>query len=213
MTTSTRGRDLLRALKQSAGSAGPDLCLKVGEPPLAWLRPLATEAGRQVPEDVARLTEWRNANVGAFLTQFTATPARTSAWLASAIASDDCRILFMIDDRSGRTVGYMGLAYIDWDASYGEADSIVKGLPTEKGLATQAIETLIGWARGSLGLANIGVRVRSDNPAIEFYRRVGFVELRRTPLVSSEHDGGISWRESDNGGPAPIHLVHMRHTR
>lgn len=213
MTAAASGRELLRALKDSAGRPGPGLCLRVGQPTVAWLRPVASAADRQDPRDVERLSSWRNANVGAFLTEFNATPARTAAWLAADIAGNDTRILFMIDDSAGVTVGYMGLAYIDWDLGYGEADSIVKGLATGKGLATQAIDTLMQWARGSLGLATIGVRVRSDNPALGFYRRVGFVEWRRSPLVRSEREGLVVWHEASDGTPSPLSLVHMRHTQ
>lgn len=211
MNTPVAGRELLRVLKRSAGLPGPQLCLKVGAPAIAWLRPVATEPERQDPLDLERLSEWRNANVGAFLTEFQATPARTSAWLANDISGNDTRALFMIDDASGQTVGYMGLAYINWDGSYGEADSIVKGIPTEKGLAALAIDSLIQWARGSLGLKTIGVRVRSDNKALAFYEKVGFVELRRVPLVRTEHDGQVNWREHHDGAPSSLSLVHMRY--
>ena len=205
------GPELIQALKFSAGGTGPQFCLPVGKPAFAWMRPVAMQSARQSKQDVELLTKWRNANVGAFLTEFVATQARTSAWLAGEFARDDSRILFMLDDDSGETVGYMGLAYIDWSSGYGEADSIVKGVPTRKGLATVALTTLIDWAKGSLGLSTIGVRVRSDNPALGFYLKLGFVELRRNAMVRTESCGQVSWHEDTEITSSSPSLVHMRH--
>ena len=95
--------------------------LPVGDPARAWLRPAGSDAA-----DTARLTEWRNRFVRAFLTEFEATEERTSHWLKESVAPDETRILFMLDLPDGGTVGYLGLAFIDWESGRGEADAVVR---------------------------------------------------------------------------------------
>ena len=206
-----KGRDLLNSVK-AAASAPPCLGIPVGKPTRAFLRPVITYGADEASEDVYRLSIWRNKFVTAFLTEFEATPERTARWLREAIANDDSRILFMVDDLEGNTFGYIGLAFIDWDKSAGEADSVVRGARAEPGLMTEVLRTLLTWARGQLGLETIGVRVRSDNPALTFYEKFGFREIERVPLVRSDRDNMVVWAEDPGHAPespeAP-HLVHM----
>ena len=121
-----KGRDLLNSVK-AAASEQPCLGIPVGKPIRAFLRPVITAGADENSEDVYRLSIWRNKFVTAFLTEFEATPERTARWLREGIAKDDSRILFMVDDLEGNTFGYIGLAFIDWDKSAGEADSVVRG--------------------------------------------------------------------------------------
>lgn len=202
----------LQAIKQAACGAS-SLCLPVGYPPRVLLRPVSTTVGRLDAKDVKVLTEWRNRYVTSFLTEFQATENRTADWLTRSVGPDGTRILFMVDGISDAiTIGYMGLAFIDWDRHYGEADAIVRGLPAERGVMRQALVTLLTWAKESLGLTSFGVRVRSDNPAISFYAALGFHTVRRVALRrTKEKDSGmIVWSE-DSGAPIeePF-LVHMK---
>src|SRR5688572_2674037 len=106
------GRSLLQHFKESAGKPRESVYLTVGNPPVALLRPVATDGRYINSADVELLTAWRNKFVTSFLTEFNATPAQTTHWLTKMIGPDDTRILFMIDDLAGRTFGYMGLAFI-----------------------------------------------------------------------------------------------------
>src|SRR5580704_10928644 len=112
-----RGLALLTAIKESAGLT-PCLSIVVGQPPIALLRPVATEPDRMDRDDVQRLTDWRNRHVRSFLTEFVATPARTSRWLTTSVRGNSSKVLFMVDEISGRTVGYMGLDCIEWGTGY-----------------------------------------------------------------------------------------------
>lgn len=206
-------RDFLREFKATAGLPGPNLALRVGRPTIGWLRVVGTRAGQQDDADLDRLSRWRNANHGAFLTEFEATPKRTSRWLSEVVAPDDSRILFMLDDPNGSTVGYMGLAFIDWDKRKVEADAIVRAEPAPKGIAREALLTLLDWARFTLGLDSVGVRVRADNPALAFYRNLGFVESRRVPLRKEALDDMHVLVEAPDEPDPPTYLVHMRLTR
>src|SRR6188472_3858133 len=100
-------------MKAAAGSGAVELCLPVGRPVACLLRPVATRPDRLSRADVACLTAWRNRFVGSFLTEFAATEARTARWLVETVGPSGGKILFMLDDPSGSTFGYMGLDFID----------------------------------------------------------------------------------------------------
>jgi RimJ/RimL family protein N-acetyltransferase len=198
-----RPRVLLTTMKASASPSLP-----VGDPPEAVLRPVDTR--RPSPGDVLVLTEWRNRFVASFLTEFDATEERTARWLTEAVGPDDTRVLFMVDDcRDGRTIGYMGLAFIDWEGGYGEADAVVRGREAPRGLMSKAMDAMLRWGREQLGLATLGVRVRSDNPAIDFYRKFGFLEVKRVPLRREDADDMVKWVEDEALSGGEPSLVHM----
>lgn len=203
------GRQLLTALKASINAREPSLSLAVGQPVEAVLRPVATRKDALNPNDVLVLTEWRNRFVTAFLTEFQANEERTARWLTEVVARDDSRILFMVDDVNGQTIGYMGVAFIDWDNRSAEADAIVRGLKAPPGLMSRAMRTMLSWAQGQLGLTKLGVRVRSDNRALEFYRKFGFEEVRRNPLRRTVEPDGIQWIEDPRLPKSEPSLVHM----
>lgn len=211
MAAEVAGKNLLQALKATAGSRGPVLSIPVGSPLKALLRPVATRAEALNKEDVRRLTEWRNRFVASFLTEFEATESRTAAWLANIVGPNGNKILFMVDDLSGNTLGYMGLDYLNWEKLYGEADAIVRGGEAPPGLMTTALKTLLAWANNQLGLQSLGVRVRSDNTALEFYRKMGFRDVETIPLRRVENKEGLSWVEDPSLPAGGVSLVHMEY--
>jgi RimJ/RimL family protein N-acetyltransferase len=200
----------MRAAKESTAPGQATLRLPVGRPPRGALRPVATQPGGTSAEDVRVLTDWRNRHVTAFLAEFDATDERTERWLVESVGPDDSRILFMVEDESGHTVGYMGLAFIGWEEGYAEADAVVRGADAPRGLFTQALESMWAWGRDTLGLTRLGVRVRSDNTAIAFYEKAGFHERHRVPLREErDEDGMLRWVEDPSLEPVEPSLVHM----
>ncbi len=207
-----KGRNLLNSVKATASNP-PCLGIPIGNPIKAFLRPVITVNADESSEDVYHLSVWRNKFVSAFLTEFEATPQQTAKWLREIISKDDSRILFMIDDVENNTFGYIGLAFIDWEKNSGEADSVVRGGVAIPGLMTEVMQTLLTWAQGQLGLETIGVRVRSDNPALSFYEKFGFQEIKRISLSKSETDNKIVWTEGEGNESTSSempHLVYMR---
>jgi RimJ/RimL family protein N-acetyltransferase len=206
------GRELLITLKANATANAPYLCIPVGLPVEAVLRPVATAAGRVDAGDVHVLTDWRNRFVSSFLTEFVATEPRTEQWLTEVVGPDPTRILFMLDDALGATVGYLGLAFIDWDNLTGEADAIVRGADTAPGVMARAMFTLLDWAREQLGLKSVGARVRSDNSALRFFLKFA-TETKRVPLRAVQEPDMIRWIEDETLVDAPISLVYITFTR
>jgi dTDP-4-amino-4,6-dideoxygalactose transaminase/RimJ/RimL family protein N-acetyltransferase len=169
----------------------------------------AVRAEDPTEADVARLTEWRNQHVRSFLTEFEATPDRTRGWLAR-VATDDTRILFMVEEQN-RAIGYVGLAFIDWDLGSAEADAVVRGESSQRGAMTAALRRVFQWARRELGIKRLGVRVLSDNPALAFYESFGFQEVRREALQRVVRTDCIAWEPvGKTDVPQGVRwLVHM----
>jgi hypothetical protein len=206
------GQELIQALKANSTANQPCLSLLVGSPVEAVLRPVATVAGKLNGNDVRVLTEWRNRFVKSFLTEFEATEARTETWLTNVVGPDPTRILFMLDDARGQTVGYLGLAFIDWEQRIGEADAIVRGAEVAPGVMAKALFTLLGWGYKQLALDIIGARVRSDNPSLRFFLKIG-KEIKRVPLRRIEESDMIRWVEDETLVTSPASLVYLAFDR
>ena len=209
MTRLADGKSLFAALKATAKGHGPSLVLPVAHDVPALLRPVATVPGHLDGDDVDLLTVWRNRHVKSFLSEFVATRERTSSWLTEQVHANAGKMLFMVETLDGKRVGHVGLGFIDWDKAYGEADAIVSGGASPKGLMKASLLVLMNWSRDVLGLNELAVRVRSDNPAVEFYRRVGFREVKRVPIRAQAMPDGIQWLESPHSSDHSVTLVHM----
>jgi len=201
----------LKELKKTAGSA-TELVLPVGKPIEAILRPVATTKHTINHVDVTLLSEWRNRFVKSFLTEFHSHDERTIEWLLNTVSKDTGKILFMIDTINGETIGHVGLGFIDWEKGYVEADAIVRGGIARKGLMKLILQHLLQWANNTLDLNNSWVRVRSDNPAVYFYQKVGFVESKRIPLSKIEDASSVTWYEDENGSEEAPALVYMKYS-
>lgn len=204
----SNGQQLLRYLKNTSGSGGVELVLRIPQFESYFLRPIPTRSDFLNPDDVVCLTEWRNRNAYSFLTEFLATESRTSTWLSHSVHDDPGKILFMIENKLGSPIGHMGLSSTDWKLSYVEVDAVVRGAASEKGLMSAALLSLIEWARNQLEIKNIGVRVLSDNPALTFYEKIGFTERRRVPLRKETYDSFNLWVEDEFMSSPSRHLVH-----
>lgn len=203
------GRQYLAAIKAKAAAGKPSLVLHIGDPPEAILRPIPTAPGCLDKKDVRLLSEWRNRFVKAFLTEFLAHDERTASWLSGFVHENEGKILFMVEDMAGNCIGHVGLGLIDWNTGYGEADAIVRGADAPRGLMKKALQTLLAWGKDQLGLVTLGVRVRSDNTALEFYKKVGFEEAKRVPLSVSEKPGFTAWIEDPANRHSKVSLVYM----
>lgn len=200
----SRGREILQEWKTN-----PEARIAVGDPAEAILRPVVTLDGSIRPGDVRVLTEWRNRFVTSFLTEFEATNERTERWLKEVVGPAPDRILFMLDDLSGRTIGYLGIAFIDWEKRTGEADHFVRGVGDMPGIMKKAALTLFRWAHRELGLTTaITARIRWDNPSLPFFLKIS-TENRRVPLRATEEPGMRRWVEDESLASSPAGLVYI----
>ena len=200
----TSGREVLRDWK-----AHPERKIPVGDPVEAFIRPVATTPGSINAADVRALTEWRNRFVTSFLTEFEANDAQTERWLIEVVGPDPERILFMLDDLNGRTIGYVGIAFIDWENLTGEADSVVRGVDDMPGIMKKAVLAMFRFAHHELGLTTaITARIRWDNPSLPFFLKIS-TENRRVPLRATEEPGMRRWVEDESLTSSPAGLVYI----
>jgi len=203
------GKQLLVSLKLTARPHGIVLKIPIGTPVCAFLRPVAINPEIIAHDDAVIMSEWRNLFVTHFLTEFHATTERTKSWLVNTVGPNDSKILFMLDLPDGTTVGHIGIDLIDWKTGYAEADAIVRGRDAPKGIMRESLLGTISWAKNQLGIKSVGVRVRSDNPALGFYIKIGFVETKRLPLRRIDSSDMVRWIEDVGYAEANIFLVYM----
>jgi perosamine synthetase len=163
-------------------------------------------------ELIDKLSQWRRENAFAYPSQFQVTNAGTAAWLRSKLLDIDDRILFMVLDKYGRTVGHLGFANALNDERELEIDNVVRGVKgTQPGLMSQAMQTLLDWADEMLGPQHISLRVFSDNEhAINFYRRLGFQDDQMLPLRKHVEASGTYYRSPEAGDVAEADKYFLR---
>jgi perosamine synthetase len=134
---------------------------------------------------ISDLARWRASAQFAFPTRFPVSIEGTRRWLRTGLLDVTDRVLFLVCDRHGHAVGHLGFA--DAAAADGsmEIDNVVRG---ERGLARglmgEALDALIDWAEELFAPERILLHVFDDNGhAIGFYRRHGFHDAGRVPLV------------------------------
>ncbi|MGF0537430.1 GNAT family N-acetyltransferase [Agrobacterium sp. ES01] len=137
---------------------------------------------------IGKLTDWRNANMQFFLTQFTATPERTKTWLDQVVFKTPTQLMFLIyagDDM----IGHFG--FKDLTADDVMLDNAMRG---ERGghpkLLQIAGRALIEWLFSKTGVKKVLGYVLSNNAsAIMMNRTMGFGGWHKYPLNKSLVDG------------------------
>lgn len=144
------------------------------------------------------LGRWRKENEQWFLSQFPVTVERTTKWFSNGVINAEDRLLFLMDI-GGRYIGHVGLYRFDFENSSCEIDNIVRGESSHPGIMGAAVNDMMKWGVGSLKLKSYALRVLSDNErALKLYRKLGFREFKRTPLVYKEGNDGPELAEDDN---------------
>lgn len=165
---------------------------------------------------ISKLADWRHENAFAYPTRFPVTAVGTKSWLRSKLLDVEDRILFLVLDHHGNPVGHLGFA----DCINGEAemeiDNVVRGeKEVEPGIMRNAMEALINWAEEVIGPRSIYLRVlRTNDHAIQFYRRLGWTDGQLTPLRRYEEGERIEYRtlaEDDHNEPDD-YFLHMAYT-
>jgi len=134
------------------------------------------------------LASWRNTNVNAYPSRFTATRESTKNWLNNVVINGPDKLLFLVLNPQGKTVGHMGLAAVDNNSHIIEIDNVARwDQDVPKGLFSQALTALIEWARKSMYVDDFILKVFSTNSrAISFYKKNKFTENREIKMILSE---------------------------
>lgn len=142
---------------------------------------------------------WRKENEMWFLSQFNVTTERTSNWFKEKVIETPDRLLFIIKV-DNEYIGHAGLFRFDFENKMCEIDNIVRGEPKYPGIMGNAVMNMMKWGRATLELTNYLLKVISDNErAVRFYKRLGFNEITRIPLIQVEGKDGMEWTEAPDG--------------
>jgi perosamine synthetase len=152
---------------------------------------------------IGMFAKWRDENQFAFPTRFPVTLDGTRRWLRERLLDVPQRMLFLVLDRHGYPVGHLGLVANHQDDGTLEIDNVVRGVPQKQlGLMSAAMQTMIDWAEEQLLATRIDLRVLDDNPhAIEFYRKLGFIDDARIPLRKTASGESVKFQSVAAGDP------------
>ncbi len=166
-------------------------------------------------ELLSKLTIWRNEHKYVYPSQFTATPESTKSWMTSRLLDVPDRILFLVENKFGKTVGHLGfangLSMVKQNKSYLEIDNVVRGVKSgDQGLMAKALQSLLAWAEEKLMPEEIFLRVFSDNEkAIQFYLKNSFVKDVRLPLTKDVRSDGTYYSDAKPGASVDAEFLKM----
>jgi RimJ/RimL family protein N-acetyltransferase len=158
-----------------------------------------TYRNAEEPGIVDALFRWRRAHMEAFLTIFTPSREKTRSYLTDFSLPDPARILFLAASRENRLIGHIGLCNIASDSV--EIDNVLRGETVDcPGFMEQAHVALLGWVFSVLDVPLAYLNVLAHNArALRAYRKIGFKETARTPLIREVRQDGYRLRPP---GPA-----------
>ena len=157
---------------------------------------------------IESLSRWRDEHARAFPTSVPVTAAGTARWLRAGLLGVEDRILFLVCDRHGHTVGHLGFA---GDGSI-MIDNVVRGLrDADPGLMSVALTALVHWATEMFAPRAIDLLVFEDNPhAVRFYERLGFATSSHIALTRTEPaPGTVTYVPARPGEPADRRFLRM----
>jgi RimJ/RimL family protein N-acetyltransferase len=157
----------------------------------------ALEGDRVVPV----LARWRGENLSGFPREERITLDGTRTWVRKQLVERPDRILFLLVDAAGQPVGQAGFANLDFVASVGEFDNIIKGdKAAAKGAMALSCSALIAWAHAGLGVKDLWVECFYDNfTAVALYHRLGFRPRQLKPIRRLREAECVRWVDAAPG--------------
>ncbi len=160
---------------------------------------------------IGKLSKWRKRHEVWFPDQFPVSDKRTKRWLQKKVIDIRDRLLFMVHT-DGKDIGHIGLFRFNVAQHACEIDNIVRGEDGFPGIMGQAVQLMIGWGRTIFGIKTYRLQTTSDNQrALRLYKRLGFKENRRLPLVYRKTSDGGQWIDASDDCTEKIirHKVFM----
>jgi RimJ/RimL family protein N-acetyltransferase len=128
--------------------------------------------------DLDLLARWRNdpETRRLLFSPFLVNPGGQRKWYEALLANSN-KILFMVDNLEGRTVGTIGMDKIDWVNQEFEGGPFIFDCEERShGYAEEALELMINYAFEELNLHRMYVLCYPFQRAIEFMKWYGFKE-------------------------------------
>jgi len=159
---------------------------------------------------VSLLAKWREENYFAYLVKFKVTFEGTKKWLKEQVLDNPSRLLFLVVDQCGRWIGHVGLGDCLNDKRSVMLDNIIRGDKAHApGIMSEAVIELAEWARKMFLPTKIYLKVLDDNVhAIDFYKRLGFIEAKRIALKRQEKEDGYAYIET-SGSIGDRYFIEM----
>ena len=145
---------------------------------------------------VSAMGKWRDAHQYAYPSRFAVTDTGTAKWLKSAVIDNENRLLFLMQDPSGKYLGHIG--FLKLDETRCEIDNVLRGESEVPGIVNSALRELERFASEELGLESLELRVLASNShAVDFYLRNDYHEIKRIGLANSGAAGEVNLVESN----------------
>jgi Acetyltransferase (GNAT) domain len=140
--------------------------------PIGYLAPIGSffEGNKTLIKDMGR---WRADHQYAYPSRFEVTDAGTEKWLKATVIENENRLLFLIQNEAGKSIGHIGLLCLD--GTRVEIDNVLRGESDSPGIVSASLAELEKFAYEELGLENLELRVlESNSHAVEFYLKLGY---------------------------------------
>ena len=149
---------------------------------------------------IQQLKSWRSENQNAFLRVFNVTIAGTLSWLKKGVLEREDRLLFLVNDIYGETIGHVGISSFNFEKKTCEIDNIVRGkVSSQSKVMESAVKGLLTWIFEKIEPECIELRVFNFNTkALALYYRLGFQLDALYPLEKTAKGDEIEWIDSDN---------------
>jgi RimJ/RimL family protein N-acetyltransferase len=128
--------------------------------------------------DLAQLASWRNdpQNRRFVFTPFLINPCGQKKWFEALLANPN-KVLFMVDNCAGKTVGMIGADHIDWRNQECEGGPIVFDFAERShGYAEEAMALLFRYVFEELNMHRIYATCYTFNPVVELMKWFGIQE-------------------------------------
>jgi len=160
------------------------------------------------------LVRWRKENQFWFRDMFDVTVDSTKKWYIDQLTNKGDRISFMIKVKDNY-IGHIGLNRFDFDNSSCSLDNIIRGESLYKGIMFETISYLHEWGRDILEIDKYTLETCSNNyRALNLYKNLGYVEIKRDPMRAIETSSGIEWVSTPKNYKDNINRynIHMEKT-
>jgi len=148
---------------------------------------------------ISLLAAWRKKVLRYIPSTRPITKKGTREWLQKKVIEERDRLLFFVV-ADNRPIGHVGLYRYNAKNNSIVVDNVIRGVAGHPGIMGEALLAMIRWAKKTLHIRTFLVDCSSNNEkAIALYKRIGFCEIRREPLIRVKTKGGYVFKD------APVH--------
>ena len=145
---------------------------------------------------IALLSAWRKKVLHFMPSTRPITIRGTREWLKNKVIGEKDRLLFLVI-ADGKPIGHMGFYRYKPEDNSIVVDNVIRGVSGYPGIMSAALIAMIQWAKKALSVSSFLVDCSDNNEkAIALYKRIGFNEVRREPLVLVKTAGGNIFKDA-----------------